>query len=65
MAAKANMKKALIAIDDARLNLENAKRHSGEHIHDIRKAIKELDEAAADLRRAISELREENESERG
>lgn len=60
MAAKVNMKRALIAIDDARLALENARRHAGEHINDIRKAIRELDDAAASLRRAINELREEN-----
>ena len=54
------MKRALIAIDDARLALENAKRHAGEHVNDIRKAIGELDDASANLRRAVSELREDN-----
>jgi len=58
MAAKSSLKQALIAIDDARFALELAKRHAKENIHDIRKALRQLDDAESDIKRAMREIPE-------
>lgn len=55
MSTKSKLKKALNAIDDAKRALGRAQQGAPDD-QDIRRAIRELDDAEGDIRRAIREV---------
>ena len=56
MSTKAKLKSALNAIDDAKKRLQRA-RHDAEDDTEIRRAIKNLDDAEDDIERALREVK--------
>ena len=60
MSSKSKLRNALNAIDDAKRALQQARNDSGANgEYQIRRAMRELDDAEQDIQRAIRELPEE------